>query len=79
MEYKVKESYLIEIDNYSLTIKINGNKVYTIIKLIRILNLKPAIIRMINPLLKIKLINGITIYRSEKDMAVIKKVTEKHL
>ena len=34
MEYKAEESYLIEVNNYSLTAKTNSNEVYTITKLI---------------------------------------------
>ena len=79
MEYKVEESYPIEVDNYSLAVKTYGNEAPTITELTWMLNLKPVIIRTIDILLEIKLTNGITIYKKEKDVTIIRKVAEKYL
>ena len=79
IEYKVEESYPIEVNNYLLTAKAYGNKAPMVAKLTWILVSKLAIIRMINPLLEMKLDNRITIYRNKKNINSIKEVVENHL
>ena len=79
IKYKAEENYLIEVDNYLLTIKSYNNKAPAVAELTQILNPKPAIIRIINPSLKIKLTNGITVYRNKKDVTTIKKVVKIYL
>ena len=78
IKYKARESYFIEINNYLLAAKSCDNKALIIAELIRMFNLKPAIIRILNPLIETKLLSGITIYRNKKDIIAIRSIAKKY-
>ena len=76
IEYKAGESYPVEVNNHSLAIKSGQSKVPAIAEFTKILNLKLAITRIIDPSIETKLSNGITIYRNKDNITAIKRVTK---
>ena len=72
IEYKAKEEYFINIENYFLIIKINSIKNFIIANFINLLNLKSIIKKIkINSSLEIKLFNRIIIYNKSKYVKII--------
>ena len=80
IKYEAKEEYFINIENYSLTSKVDLIKNLIIINFINLLNLKSIIEKIeINSSLKIKLFNQIIIYDKSKYVKIIRRISKKNL
>ena len=72
IKYEAKEEYSINVENYSLTTKVDLIKNLIIANFINLLNLKSIIEKIeINLSLKIKLFNEIIIYNKSKYVKII--------
>ena len=72
IKYEAKKEYLVDVENYSLTMKINLIKNLIIANFINLLNLKFIIKKIeINSSLEIKLFNKIIIYDKSKYVKII--------
>ena len=80
IKYEAKEEYSINVENYSLTTKIDSIKNLIIIDFINLLNLKSIIEKVeVNSFLEIKLLNEIIIYDKSKYVEIIRRILKKNL
>ena len=80
MKYEAKEEYFINVENYSLTAKIDSIKNFIIANFINLLNLKSIIEKIeVNSSLEIKLFNKIIIYDESKYVKIMRRISKKNL
>ena len=80
IKYKAKEEYSINVENYSLTAKVDLIKNSIIANFINLLNLKFIIEKIeVNSSLEIKLFNKIIIYDKSKYVKIMRRISKKNL
>jgi hypothetical protein len=73
MEYEVEEAYFINLNNYSFTAKIYKDDVI-VLYFINFYNPRLISRPKVDPSIKIKLPNKITIYGNDSDITAIKEI-----
>ena len=80
IKYEAKEKYFIDVENYSLTAKVNSIKNLIIANFINLLNSKSIIKKIeVNLSLEIKLLNKIIIYNKLKYVEIMRRISKKNL
>ena len=80
IEYKAKEEYSINIENYFLIAKVDLIKNLIIANFINLLNLRFIIEKIkVNSSIEIKLFNEIIIYNKSKYVEIIRRISKKNL
>ena len=80
IKYEAKKEYSINVENYSLTAKVDSIKNLIITNFINLLNSKFIIEKIeINSFLEIKLLNEITIYNKSKYVKIIRRILKENL
>ena len=80
IKYEVEKVYFVNLKNYFLIAKYFQKRESMFFEFINLLNLKLILRKIrINPILKIKLFNNITIYEKQKYVKIIKNFTKENL
>ena len=80
MKYEIKKVYLVNLKNYFLIAESFFKKESMFFEFINLLNAKLILKKIrVNPILKIKLFNDITIYEKQKYVKIIKNLTKENL
>ena len=80
IKYEAKEEYSVNVENYSLTAKVDSIKNLIITDFINLLNLKSVIEKVeVNSSLEIKLFNEIIIYDKSKYVEIMRRISKENL
>ena len=80
MKYEAKKVYLVNLKNHFLIAKSFQEKESMFFKFINLLNSKSTLKKIrVNPILKIKFFNDITIYEKQEYVKIIKNFTKENL
>ena len=79
MKYEVKKAYFVNLKNHFLIAKSFQKRKSMLFEFINLLNSKSTLKKIrINPALKIKLFNNITIYEKQEYVKIIKNLTKEN-